>query len=373
MQEVQLVEATSLPKKSAPAAAVAVSVSGRDETSLGKRSSTHVAALWSCGQALIIAAVVMGVLLASCYVTAKLLYDAVPEARQASANISSHLDLGHIQRGLGAMKTYVREAHWLSVLFFSLVFTIKTTFSIPGATPLCVIAGALFPWGEAVVLCTILVIMGSFFSYNISKYLLSPEVLEYIASKDRVDQFRAQVELARKENRLFWALLALRLFPLTPGSVINTFSPHVNVPVGVFAVTILGGNMPYILITTAAGDSLASIKDLGDIVSPRIMIEFTLLAVISCVPVILKRRAKAAADLVAESSASHVQPNYDDAVGHEAVPLVSSPENDGHEADTHLHYETDFTDEALTDVSEVSITVSPPLQGRGSAGRAAAF
>ena len=65
-------------------------------------------------------------------------------------------------------------------------------------------------------------------------------------SSTRVEQFRANVDEARRENRLFWALLALRLFPLTPGSVINTFSPHVGVPVGVFAVTILGGNMPYV-------------------------------------------------------------------------------------------------------------------------------
>ena len=136
-----------------------------------------MAAIKKCVQAIVIAAVVLGVLVAATYATATLLYDAVPEARQASGNISSHLDLHHIQRGLGAMKTYVREAHWLSILFFGLVFTIKTTFSIPGATPLCVIAGALFPWWEAVVLCTVLVIIGSFFSYSISKYLLSEEVL----------------------------------------------------------------------------------------------------------------------------------------------------------------------------------------------------
>lgn len=269
--------------------------------------------------------------------------------------------------GLPTTSRYVREAHWLSVLFFSLVFTIKTTFSIPGATPLCVIAGALFPWWEAVVLCTVLVIIGSFFSYNISKYLLSEEVLSYLASKERVDAFRARVDKARQENGLFWALLALRLFPLTPGSVINTFSPHVGVPVGVFAVTILGGNMPYILITTAAGDSLASIKDLGDIVSPRIMIEFTLLAVISLVPVVLKRRqdaATAAAGGLSAAAALSAEPGavYDVLNQHEADPLVG-PRPEVHSgAEDDDEDDDDFTDAS----SEISVTVSPPEAGIGS-------
>jgi uncharacterized membrane protein YdjX (TVP38/TMEM64 family) len=211
---------------------------------LTKASPKASAALFKCAQAIFIAATVLGMLVAASYATAHLLYEAVPEAREMSGNISSHLDLRHIQRGLTAMKTYVREAHMLSVLFYCLIFTIKTTFSIPGATPLCVIAGALFPWPEAVVLCTLMVILGSFFSYTISKYLLSEEVLSCMFSKPRVEQFRSNVEAARRENRLFWALLALRLFPFTPGSVINTFSPHVGVPLPVFALTILFGNLP---------------------------------------------------------------------------------------------------------------------------------
>ena len=71
------------------------------------KTTQSLAAMLKCGQAMLIAAVVLGTLLAATYGTAVLLYDAVPEARQMSGNISSHLDLGHIQRGLSAMKTFV--------------------------------------------------------------------------------------------------------------------------------------------------------------------------------------------------------------------------------------------------------------------------
>jgi uncharacterized membrane protein YdjX (TVP38/TMEM64 family) len=339
-------------------------------------------ALMKCGQSLLIAALVLGGLLGACWAVARMLYYSVPEAQEASNNISTVVDLDHIKRGLSAMHLYVSKAHSLSVLLFSLVFTIKMTFSIPGATPLCILAGALFPWWEAVLLCSCLVITGSVCSFFISKYVLSEEVLIYLGSRKRVDQFRAYVDEALREKRLFWAMLGVRLFPLTPSWVINSFSPHVNVPLSVFSASTLGGNLPYVLITTAAGDTLGTIKTASDILTPRVMLEFSALAAVSCLPAILKRRRKAGPEASVQYNALKQEDDdhHDDQQRNNnrnrqlagvrvdaGRVLLETETTTGHNSDSDHVDEMDphsphYDAGALTDASEVSVvTVARPL------------
>uniref|UniRef100_A0A4W5KVH2 Transmembrane protein 41A n=1 Tax=Hucho hucho TaxID=62062 RepID=A0A4W5KVH2_9TELE len=99
------------------------------------------------------------------------------------------------------------------------------------------LAGALFgPW-QGLVLACLLTTTGSTFCYLLSAAFGKSYVINLFP--DKVDRLQNKVE----ENRssLFFFLLFLRFFPMTPNWFLNVTSPILNIPVSMFFFSVLIG------------------------------------------------------------------------------------------------------------------------------------
>eukprot|EP00750_Incisomonas_marina_P006445 INCI14555.3.p1 GENE.INCI14555.3~~INCI14555.3.p1 ORF type:complete len:287 (-),score=42.72 INCI14555.3:84-944(-) len=205
-----------------------------------------------------------------------------------NAGSLANMDIGHIQHVLGPIREVAADSPGLSVLLFSLVFLLKTTTCLPGASVLVLLAGALWPWWLAAGLALLLVLVGSLMSFFLSQAVVGDggQWLSIFFGDKIVEAVRSRINTARQERRLKWAVLAVRLFPATPGCVVNMLSPQLQVPIGIFVWTLVVGNLPWILITAFAGSSLPQLRTMQDVLSPQVLVLLTLLAVLAASPML---------------------------------------------------------------------------------------
>ncbi|XP_016399600.1 transmembrane protein 41A-B isoform X2 [Sinocyclocheilus rhinocerous] len=95
-----------------------------------------------------------------------------------------------------------------------------------------------------------------------------------------------------EENRssLFFFLLFLRFFPMTPNWFLNVTSPILNIPIPIFFFSILIGLIPYNFICVRTGAILSEIHSLDDIFSWRTLFQLLLIACVALLPGALIRR-----------------------------------------------------------------------------------
>ncbi|XP_009885685.1 PREDICTED: transmembrane protein 41A [Charadrius vociferus] len=143
-----------------------------------------------------------------------------------------------------------------------------------------VLAGALFgPW-TGLVLCSALTSVGATFCYLLSGAFGKRFVVYYFP--DKVALLQRKVE----ENRscLFFFLLFLRLFPMTPNWFLNLSAPILNIPVSQFFFSVLIGLTPYNFICVQTGAILSQITSLDAIFSWDTLLKLLAMAVAALIP-----------------------------------------------------------------------------------------
>ncbi|KAJ3052801.1 Transmembrane protein 41A [Rhizophlyctis rosea] len=140
------------------------------------------------------------------------------------------------------LRTYSHQNPLPTLSLFTTLFLFKQTFAIPGASLMNVLAGILFsvfPYGLPLI--SFLTALGSTFSYLLSQLFLG----DFVQKWSRIEYFRGQVERQRREGGLFWWLVALRVFPLSPSWFLNLASPFVQIPIPHFFLSTLLGMIPF--------------------------------------------------------------------------------------------------------------------------------
>ncbi|KFZ65583.1 Transmembrane protein 41A, partial [Antrostomus carolinensis] len=148
----------------------------------------------------------------------------------------------------------------------------------PGLTPF--LAGALFgPW-TGLVLCSALTSVGATFCYLLSSTFGKQFIIYYFP--DKVALLQRKVEENR--NCLFFFLLFLRLFPMTPNWFLNLSAPILNIPVSQFFFSVLIGLTPYNFICVQTGAILSQITSLDAIFSWDTLLKLLAMAVAALIP-----------------------------------------------------------------------------------------
>ncbi|XP_028926716.1 transmembrane protein 41A [Ornithorhynchus anatinus] len=175
---------------------------------------------------------------------------------------------------------YKREHPSYVLLLFCSAYLYKQCFAIPGSSFLNILAGALFgPW-LGLLLCCVLTSVGATCCFLLSGALGKQLVVSYFP--DKVALLQRKVEENR--NSLFFFLLFLRLFPMTPNWFLNFASPIVNVPVVQFFFSVLIGLIPYNFICVQTGSILSTITSLDDIFSWGTVLKLLAIAVAALIP-----------------------------------------------------------------------------------------
>ncbi|KAJ7418658.1 Transmembrane protein 41A [Willisornis vidua] len=198
-------------------------------------------------------------------------------------------DLEELRDLAEALREYERQHRGAALALFCGAYLYKQSFAIPGSSLLNVLAGALFgPW-MGLVLCSVLTSVGATLCYLLSAAFGKQLVVHYFPEK--VALLQGKVE----ENRscLFFFLLFLRLFPMTPNWFLNLSAPILNIPVSQFFLSVLIGLTPYNFICVQTGAILSQITSLDAIFSWDTLLKLLAMAMAALVPgTLIKRYSK---------------------------------------------------------------------------------
>ncbi|MBN3291119.1 T41AB protein, partial [Polypterus senegalus] len=86
------------------------------------------------------------------------------------------------------------------------------------------------------------------------------------------------------QSSLFFFLLFLRFFPMTPNWFLNVTSPILNIPISVFFFSVLIGLIPYNFICVRTGSILSEISSLDDIFSWSTLLQLLAIAFMALIP-----------------------------------------------------------------------------------------
>jgi pyruvate/2-oxoglutarate dehydrogenase complex dihydrolipoamide dehydrogenase (E3) component/uncharacterized membrane protein YdjX (TVP38/TMEM64 family) len=194
-------------------------------------------------------------------------------------DLDDALSLELFQAQRQAIEAYLAAHPARAGLAYFLLYIAITALSLPGAAILTLIGGALFGllWGTVIV--SFASTIGATLAFLIARYLLRDPVQRRFARHLR--SVNAGIE---REGAYY--LFALRLVPLFPFFVINLVMGLTPMRAFTFYWVSQAGMLPGTLLYVYAGAALAGIESLRGILSPEIVVAFTLLGVF---PLIAKK------------------------------------------------------------------------------------
>ncbi|XP_051558527.1 transmembrane protein 41A-B [Myxocyprinus asiaticus] len=212
--------------------------------------------------------------------------DTVDEQKEEEHRLKFPSDLDELRELADLLKFYKTEHTGYIFILYCSAYLYKQSFAIPGSSFLNMLAGALFgPWHGLLIACT-LTTVGSTNCYLLSRTFGKRHIIRLFPEK--VAMLQRKVEQNRRT--LFFFLLFLRFFPMTPNWFLNVTSPILNIPIPIFFFSILIGLIPYNFICVRTGAILSEIRSLDDIFSWGTLLQLLLIACVALIPGALIRR-----------------------------------------------------------------------------------
>lgn len=156
---------------------------------------------------------------------------------------------------------------------FALIYVLIAGFSIPGATVLTLAAGFLFGFWRGLVLVSICSTAGATLSFLMSRFFLRDFVARRFGGR------MAKINNGFEKDGSTY-LLTLRLVPLFPFFLVNIALGLTPIRTFTFALVSLVGMLPGTAAFVNAGTELSQIDSLRGLLSPSLIISFTLVGLI---------------------------------------------------------------------------------------------
>jgi uncharacterized membrane protein YdjX (TVP38/TMEM64 family) len=193
--------------------------------------------------------------------------------------LGRYLTISYLRDSMGAFAVLYAE-HRVSVLtIYFVIYVLATSLSLPGAVVLTIAGGALFGFLMGTLIVSFASSIGATLACLFARFVLRDWVQ---------NRFRAKIakinEGMEKEGAFY--LFTMRLVPVFPFWIINLVMGLTKMPLWRFywvsQLGMLAGTMVYV----NAGKQIAQIDSLKGILSPGLIVSFTLLGVF---PILTKR------------------------------------------------------------------------------------
>ena len=181
-----------------------------------------------------------------------------------------YLNLEYIKQQQSSIDSAYQQNPASFILLFSFSYILMTALSIPGATLFTLVAGALFGLMTGTIIVSFASTIGATLAFLASRYLFRDKVQSRYG--DKLEWINNGIE----EDGAYY-LFTLRLVPYIPFFLINLLMGMTRLPTAVYFFVSQIGMLPATIIYVNAGKQLASINSLSDIVSPTIILSFTIL------------------------------------------------------------------------------------------------
>lgn len=161
----------------------------------------------------------------------------------------------------------------LAWLTFMATYVVVAAASLPFATPLTLLAGVLFGFVPGVIAASFASTAGATLAAAISRWLLADLVRVRLARAVKV------MDAGLERDGVAW-LLAVRLVPVLPFFVVNLVLGLSRVPLRTIFWTSQLGMLPVTAVYVWAGSELGLVREVGDLMSPRLWAALVGLAVV---------------------------------------------------------------------------------------------
>jgi len=199
--------------------------------------------------------------------------------------LSRHLTFENIKQNRVLLQQAINRSYAKAVFGFMGVYVALTSLTLPFAVLLTIVGGFLFGtfWG-ALYAC-IAATIGSSLSFLFVKYLIGDWV--HCRFGDRLKNFRHEFKMYG-----YSYLLSIHFASVVPIFIINIFASLANVSFWTFVWTTIVGIFPGFLVYSFAGRQFTTINKISDIFSWKIFLAFLCLALLSMVPVFIRKLSK---------------------------------------------------------------------------------
>jgi uncharacterized membrane protein YdjX (TVP38/TMEM64 family) len=174
---------------------------------------------------------------------------------------------------------YYENQTFLVLTLFGFIYIVVTGLSIPVATALTLLAGALFGFPVGLIMASFASTIGATLAFLIARFVAR----DYIQHKYSKQLYKINAGLER-EGAFY--LFALRLVPAFPFFIINAAMGLMLIKTRTFYWVSQLGMLPGTAVYVYAGTQLAQIESMSDIASPSLLIAFALLGLF---PLIAKK------------------------------------------------------------------------------------
>jgi uncharacterized membrane protein YdjX (TVP38/TMEM64 family) len=197
-------------------------------------------------------------------------------------DLKTYLSLDTLKANRDSLLAFTEEHYMPAVALFILIYVLQTSFSLPGATIMTLAGGFLFGslWGPLYV--NIGATIGATLAFLAARYLFHQWVERKFG--DRLGPIQDGFA-----KNAFSYLLTLRLIPFFPFFLVNLLSGLTRVKVSTYVVATAIGIVPGSVVYTFAGRQLGTINALSELVSPRLLLAFSLLGLLMLVPAIYRK------------------------------------------------------------------------------------
>ncbi|XP_044073887.1 transmembrane protein 41A-A [Siniperca chuatsi] len=195
-------------------------------------------------------------------------------------------DLEQLRELAELLQFYKAEHTEYVLLLFCSAYLYKQSFAIPGSSFLNILAGAIFGPYEGLLLACVLTTVGSTMCYLLSQAFGKRYIVNLFP--DKVSMLQRKVE--ENQDCLFFFLLFLRFFPMTPNWFLNMSAPIVNIPINFFFCSVFIGLLPYNFICVQTGVMLSEVSSLDDLFSWERLLQLLAIACMALLPGALIRR-----------------------------------------------------------------------------------
>jgi uncharacterized membrane protein YdjX (TVP38/TMEM64 family) len=185
-------------------------------------------------------------------------------------DLQQYATLDYIKGQQSALQDYYHQHTFLVLAIFSLAYTMIIAFSLPAATAMTFLAGALFGFFTGLIMASFASSVGATFAFLMARFLLKNTLQEKYGN-----HLKKINEGFTREGAFY--LFALRLVPVFPFFIINVVIALMPIKTWTFYWVSQLGMLPGTIVYVYAGTQLAQIETFSDITSPSMLIAFALL------------------------------------------------------------------------------------------------
>ena len=181
--------------------------------------------------------------------------------------------LEYVQSQYQPLKNYYQAHPQLSALLYFALYIMVTALSLPLATVMTVVGGAIFGFFLTSVLVVCAASIGASIAFLSARFILRESLEQRFAIQlEKINQGVAREGL--------WYLFSLRLLPIVPFFIVNLLFGLTHMPMRHFFGISLVGMLPATLVYVNAGAQLGQLQSLQDIMSLPLFLSLALLAVL---------------------------------------------------------------------------------------------